>query len=202
MASIRCVMIRGGTSRGAYFHARDLPERGVERDELLVRIMGGPDDLQVDGIGGGHPLTSKVAIVSPSDADDADVDYLFLQVDPRRQTVSDAQNCGNLLAGVGTFALTEALVAPSEGETAVRVRMLNTGALCHLVLQTPGGVLSEDGDTRLDGVPGTGCADRLQLPRHLPVRACGVLTADRQRAGRRDWSGGDLCRQRHARSSH
>ena len=156
MPAVPCALIRGGTSRGAYFLADDLPDDPVERDALLVRIMGGPDALQVDGIGGGHPLTSKVAVISPPTHAAADVDYLFLQVDPTRQTVSDAQNCGNLLAGVGVFAIERGLVAAAHGETAMCVHMVNSGALCQLVLRTPRGCVQVAGDTAIDGVPGTG----------------------------------------------
>ncbi len=155
MPSVPCTLIRGGTSRGACFLAEDLPGDPAERDALLVRIMGGPDALQVDGIGGGHPLTSKVAVVAPATRAQADVDYLFLQVDPTRQTVSAAQNCGNLLAGVGVFAIEKGLVAAAPGETDVRVYMVNSGALCRLVLQTSGGRVQVAGDTAIDGVPGT-----------------------------------------------
>ena len=155
MPAIPCALIRGGTSRGAYFQAEDLPEDPAGRDALLARIMGGPDALQVDGIGGGHPLTSKVAVIAPPTRQPADVDYLFLQVDPTRQTVSDAQNCGNLLAGVGVFAIERGLVPARDGETTVCVHMVNTGALCRLVLRTPGRRLEVAGDTAIDGVPGT-----------------------------------------------
>lgn len=156
MSAFRCSLIRGGSSRGAYFLADRLPDDVVARNDLLVRIMGGPDALQVDGIGGGHPLTSKVAIVSRSAQADVDVDYLFLQIDPTRQTVSDAQNCGNLLAGVGLFAIDEGLVEAGQQSTVVRVRMLNTNALCHLELLTPGGRFEPSGAAAIDGVPGTG----------------------------------------------
>ena len=156
MPAIPCALIRGGTSRGAYFLAADLPDDDAERDSLLVRIMGGPDALQVDGIGGGHPLTSKVAVIGPATRAPADVDYLFLQVDPARQTVSAAQNCGNLLAGVGVFALERGLVPAQRTETAMCVHMVNSGALCRLVLRTPGGRVQIAGDTAIDGVPGTG----------------------------------------------
>ena len=156
MPAIPCALIRGGTSRGAYFLAADLPDDATARDSLLVRIMGGPDALQVDGVGGGHPLTSKVAVIGPPTRAPADVDYLFLQVDPTRQTVSDAQNCGNLLAGVGVFAIETGLVPARDDETAVCVHMVNTGALCRLVLQTPGACVEVAGDTAIDGVPGTG----------------------------------------------
>jgi 4-oxalomesaconate tautomerase len=153
---IPCSLIRGGTSRGAYFLADNLPANDAERDAMLARIMGGPDALQVNGIGGGHPLTSKVAVVSASPIDAVEIDYLFLQVDPTRQSVSSAQNCGNLLAGVGIFAIEEGLVDPGQVETCMRVRMLNTGAVCRLTLETPAGQVQTTGGTRIDGVPGSG----------------------------------------------
>lgn len=172
--AIPCSLIRGGSSRGAYFLADALPADPEARDALLARIMGGPDPLQVDGIGGGHPLTSKVAVVSRSADSRADVDYLFLQVDPTRQTVSSAQNCGNLLAGVGVFALQEGLVAAGDPRSTIRVRMLNSDALCHLELCTPGGIYEPDGDTAIDGVPGTGSAI---VCNYLDIAgsACGAL---------------------------
>src|ERR1700747_569569 len=105
MTGIRCMLMRGGTSKGAYFLAADLPADRDERDDLLLRIMGSPDPRQIDGIGGAHPLPSKVAVVSRSDGDHADVDYLFLQVGVDAPTVSDKQNCGNILAGIGPFAV-------------------------------------------------------------------------------------------------
>ena len=153
--SVPCTLIRGGTSRGAFFRATDVPADTNARNELLVRIMGGPDALQVNGIGGGHPLTSKVAMIAPATVEGADVDYLFLQVDPVRQTVSDVQNCGNLLAGVGIYAIHKGMVAIGGERTLVRVHMLNSGAICHLVLRTPGGAIKVAGDAAIDGVPGT-----------------------------------------------
>ncbi len=152
---IPCSLIRGGSSRGAYFLERHLPADEIERDALLLRIMGGPDALQVDGIGGGHPLTSKVAVIRPSSDVAIDVDYLFLQIDPLKQIVSSAQNCGNLLAGVGIFAIQEGLIQAQPDETRVRVQMLNSQAICHLLLRTPGGEVDTRGDTSIDGVPGT-----------------------------------------------
>ena len=112
---IRCMLMRGGTSKGAYFLASDLPSDPAARDDLLLRIMGSPDPRQIDGIGGAHPLTSKVAVVSPSPAEGIDVDYLFLQVGVDTATVGDAQTCGNLLAGIGPFAVERGLVAATGG---------------------------------------------------------------------------------------
>ena len=155
MTAIPCSLIRGGTSRGAYFLASDLPSETAARDALLTRILGGPDALQIDGIGGGHPLTSKVAILRATDEADIDLSYLFLQVDPAHQTVSAAQNCGNILAGVGVYALEHGLVAVTDPTTLVRVRMVNTGAVCHLEMPTPNGRMRMSGNTAIDGVPGT-----------------------------------------------
>jgi 2-methylaconitate cis-trans-isomerase PrpF len=114
---IRCMLMRGGTSKGAYFLAEDLPRDPADRDDLLLRIVGSPDARQIDGIGGAHPLTSKVAVIGPSDRAAADVDYLFLQVAVDQATVSDRQNCGNLLAGVGPFAVERGLGAVTPGQT-------------------------------------------------------------------------------------
>ena len=121
------MLMRGGTSKGAYFLAEDLPADTAARDDLLLRVMGSPDPRQIDGLGGAHPLTSKVAVVSASDDPEADVDYLFLQVAVDRPEVTDRQNCGNILAGIGPFAVERGLVASADGETSVRIRMLNTG---------------------------------------------------------------------------
>src|SRR5437764_12857183 len=122
---VRCMLMRGGTSKGAYFLAGDLPGDPAERDDLLLRIMGSPDPRQIDGIGGAHPLTSKVAVISPSSRPDADVDYLFLQVGVDQATVSDQQNCGNLLAGVGPFAIERGLAAAAP----VRIHLVNSGSV-------------------------------------------------------------------------
>jgi 4-oxalomesaconate tautomerase len=155
MTALRCALMRGGTSRGAFLLADDLPADPGDRDELLLRIMGGPDALQVDGLGGGHPLTSKIAVVSPATGPDADVDYLFLQVVPDRPVVSTAQPCGNMLAGVGPFAIERGLVPAADGVTDVRVLMVNTGTIATLRVQTPGGAVTYEGDTAISGVPGT-----------------------------------------------
>lgn len=119
---VRCRQMRGGTSKGAYFLAADLPADPAPRDDLLLRIMGSPDERQIDGLGGGHPLTSKVAAVCGSDDPDAEVDHLFLQVVPDRPIVTAAQTCGNLLAGVAPFAIERGLVPAADGETVVRIR--------------------------------------------------------------------------------
>jgi 4-oxalomesaconate tautomerase len=152
---VPCLLMRGGTSKGAYFLADDLPADPAERDDLLLRVMGSPDPRQIDGIGGAHPLTSKVAVVSPSSDPDCDVDYLFLQLGVEEATVSDRQNCGNLLAGVGPFAVERGLITPQAERTTVRIRMLNSGSTAVAHFPTPDGVVEYAGDTAISGVPGT-----------------------------------------------
>ncbi|WP_377273296.1 4-oxalomesaconate tautomerase [Peterkaempfera sp. SMS 1(5)a] len=154
-SGVRCMLMRGGTSKGAYFLAGDLPADPRDRDLLLLRIMGTPDPRQIDGVGGAHPLTSKVAVVSASAVEDADVDYLFLQLGVDDATVSDRQNCGNLLAGVGQFAVERGLVAAGPAETAVRIRMVNSGSLATARFPTPNGVVDYTGAAAISGVPGT-----------------------------------------------
>ncbi len=153
--SFPAVYMRGGTSKGLYFLESDLPGDERERDQLLLRAMGSPDERQIDGLGGAHPLTSKVAIVSPAGGESADVNYLFLQVVVDKALVTDGQNCGNILAGVGAFAIEKGLVSPQERETTVRIRMLNTGGIAVVKVQTPGGQVTYEGNARIDGVPGT-----------------------------------------------
>jgi len=166
--------MRGGTSKGAYFLARDLPLRPAERDALLLRIMGSPDPRQIDGIGGADPLTSKVAVLSPSSRPDADVDYLFLQVFVDQPLVSDAQGCGNILAGVGPAAIERGLVPVAGGETPVRIHMLNTGEVATARVSTPGGRVSYSGAARIDGVPGTHAAIPLMFE-SIAGSMCGAL---------------------------
>ncbi len=156
--AIPCTVLRGGTSRGVYFRRQDLPGDARLRDRILLQVMGGPDPLQIDGIGGGHPLTNKVAIVGSSARDDADVDYLFLQVEPEESRVSDIQNCGNILAGVGPFAIEADLVTAGSPHTRVRVYMVNSGSLCELTVETPDGAVNYAGETTIDGVPGSAAA--------------------------------------------
>ncbi len=153
--ALPCSVIRGGTSKGLYFHAGDLPSDSGARDTVLLAALGSPDVREIDGMGGGHPLTSKVAIVKSSHRPDVDVDYLFLQIWPDRAEVSDQQNCGNLLAGVGPFAIEEGLVAPTSPVTTVRIWMENTHTVAVATVQTPDGKVRYDGGTHIDGVPGT-----------------------------------------------
>jgi 4-oxalomesaconate tautomerase len=154
-SGIRCMQMRGGTSRGLYFLADDLPADPHDRDALLVAIMGSGHPLQVNGIGGGHSLTSKVAVVSPSRRDDADIDYLFLQLGVEAPTITDQQNCGNILAGVGPFAVERGVIAAGDESTTTRIAMVNSGSVVTATFQTPGGLPRYDGSTAIDGVPGT-----------------------------------------------
>jgi len=147
--------MRGGTSRGAYFLASDLPTDIAERDRILLSVMGSPDPRQIDGIGGADPLTSKVAVISPSSRPGIDVDYLFLQVWVDRPEVSDKQNCGNILAGVAPFAIERGLVRGCDPVTQVRIFMVNTSQTVVATVQTPGGKPEYQGNARIDGVPGT-----------------------------------------------
>ena len=152
---IPAVVMRGGTSKGLYFKAEDLPAEAEQRDRLLLAVMGSPDARQIDGMGGAHPLTSKVAVVSRCAQADADVDYLFLQVLVDRAQVSDGQNCGNILAGVGPFAIENGMAGVSGQETEVRIRMVNSGGIAVATVQTPEGTVSYAGRAAIDGVPGT-----------------------------------------------
>jgi 4-oxalomesaconate tautomerase len=152
---IRCMMMRGGTSKGLYFLASDLPDQPDQRDALLLRIMGSGHPLQIDGLGGAHPLSSKVAVVSRSRRDDADLDYLFLQFGVEQATVTDQQNCGNILAGIGPFALERGLIEPGGDSTTTRIRMVNSGSLVTATFATPGGRAAYAGTTAIAGVPGT-----------------------------------------------
>jgi 4-oxalomesaconate tautomerase len=147
--------MRGGTSKGGYFLRDDLPAAPAARDTFLLAVMGSPDPRQIDGMGGADPLTSKVAVVSKSTRPDIDVDYLFLQVFVDQAIVTDAQNCGNILAGVGPFAIERGLMAPTGDETRVAIFMENTGQVAIATVQTPGGVVTYAGTAAIDGVPGT-----------------------------------------------
>ncbi len=146
--------MRGGSSKGLYFRREDLPADEPLRNRVLVAAMG-EDSRQIDGAGGAHPLTSKVAIVSRSTSPDADVDYLFVQVVVGEGRVDTTPNCGNMLAGVGPFAIENGIVPARDGHTTVRVRMLNSDNLCELLIETPDGRVNYDGDAHIDGVPGT-----------------------------------------------
>lgn len=157
---IRCMWMRGGTSKGGYFLAEDL---SADRDAFLMRVMGSPDARQIDGMGGADPLTSKVAVVKRSDRPGVDVDYLFLQVAVDQPQVSDGQNCGNILAGVAPFAIERGLVPGQDGQTRVAIYMENTGQTAIATVQTPSGMPTYTGDASIDGVPGTAAAIPLEF---------------------------------------
>lgn len=170
----RVMWMRGGTSKGAVFLADDLPTDPGARDALLLRIMGSPDPRQIDGMGGADPLTSKVSVVSKSDRVGIDVDYLFLQVFVDRAVVSDSQNCGNMLAAVGPFAIERGLVAATGDQTRVAIFMENTGQAAVATVETPGGIVTYAGDARIDGVPGTAAPIPLEF-RDTAGSSCGAL---------------------------
>lgn len=173
-SGVRCMWMRGGTSKGAFFLADDLPADRATRDALLLRVMGSPDPRQIDGMGGADPLTSKVAVVSRSARDGVDVDYLFLQVFVDQAIVTDAQNCGNMLAGVGPFAIERGLVAARNGETPVAIHMANSGQIAVATVETPGGRVRYAGGVRIDGVPGSAAPIPLAF-RETAGSSCGAL---------------------------
>lgn len=154
--SIKVVVARAGTSRGLFLHEDDLPAAGPARDRLLVRLLGSPDALQIDGLGGARPITSKIAIVGLSDRDDADVDYTFAQVDPASGGIGYEGNCGNISAGVGPFAVDERLVAVQDGVTVVRIYNTNTDTVLVAEVPVVDGLAAVEGDYVIPGVPGTG----------------------------------------------
>lgn len=168
---IRAMWMRGGTSKGGYFLASDLPE---DRDTALLRVMGSPDIRQIDGMGGADPLTSKVAVVQKSAREGIDVDYLFLQVFVDQPIVTDAQNCGNILAGVGPFAIERGLIEARDGETPVTIYMENTGQIAVATVQTPGGRVTYKGDARIDGVPGSAAPVPIEF-KDTAGSSCGAL---------------------------
>jgi len=162
-AGVRCMLMRGGTSKGAFFLEDDLPSDPDERDRLLLRIMGSPDPRQIDGVGGAHPLTTKVAVVASSVRDDADVEYLFLQPDLATATITDRQNCGNMLAAVGPFAVERGLIEPEDGIASVRILMRNTGGVAVAKFPVENGRPVYHGDIFISGVPGSGAEIRLEF---------------------------------------
>jgi 4-oxalomesaconate tautomerase len=174
LKAIPCTLMRGGTSKGLYFNKDDLPESRELRDRVLLAAMGSPDVRQIDGLGGAHPLTSKVAIISPSQRTDADVDYLFLQVAVDKAQVSDTQNCGNILAGVGPWAIENGMVAAAGPVTPVRIQMTNTDTMAVAHIQTPHGLVEYEGTTRIDGVPGTAAAVPIDFL-DVAGSSCGAL---------------------------
>ncbi|RJT43216.1 4-oxalomesaconate tautomerase [Rahnella woolbedingensis] len=171
---IPCLLMRGGTSKGAFFLADDLPQDDSLRDRVLLAVMGSPDPRQIDGLGGADPLTSKVAIVRPSARPDADVDYLFAQVNVDKAVVDYGQNCGNILAAVGPFAIERDLVSPQSGITLVRIFMENTGQLATAYVPVKDGQVCYQGDLRIDGVPGTAAKISVEFA-DIAGSSCGAL---------------------------
>ncbi|QXX84678.1 4-oxalomesaconate tautomerase [Providencia sp. R33] len=155
MKKIPCTLMRGGTSKGVFLLADSLPTDIKQRDELILDIMGSGHPLQIDGIGGGSPQTSKVAIISRSEHPDADVDYLFAQVAITERIVDTAPNCGNMLCAVGPFALEKGLVPITDNVTTVRVRNVNTETFVNSTVQTPNGQVQYEGNTQIASVPGS-----------------------------------------------
>jgi 4-oxalomesaconate tautomerase len=153
--AIPCLFMRGGTSRGPFFLESDLPADRATRDRVLLAAMGSPDQRQIDGLGGAHPLTSKVGIVRRGSKPGVDLDFLFAQLQPDRDTVDTTPNCGNMLAAVVPFALETGLVKPQGEQTTLRVLTLNTDMQCDITVQTPGGCVEYEGNARIDGVPGS-----------------------------------------------
>ena len=174
LRSIPATLMRGGTSKGLYFDSRDLPSDRDTRDRVLLAAMGSPDVRQIDGMGRAHPLTSKVAVIGRSMRPDADVDYLFLQVGVDQAEVSDSQNCGNLLAGVGPWAIENGLVEPAGAITPVRINMVNTDSVAVAHVPTPNGVVEYEGDARIDGVPGTAAGISIDFL-DVAGSSCGAL---------------------------
>jgi len=174
LRSIPATLMRGGTSKGLYFDARDLPAASTIRDHVLLAALGSPDARQIDGVGGAHPLTSKVAVIGRSARADADVDYLFLQVMVDRAEVSDSQNCGNILAGVGPWAIEHGYVPATAGVTAVRIHMVNTASVAVAHVPTPDGRVEYEGSARIDGVPGTAASISIEFL-DVAGSSCGAL---------------------------
>ncbi len=174
LTAVPCTLMRGGTSKGPFFLARDLPSDTALRDRVLLSIMGSPDIRQIDGLGGADSLTSKVAVVGPPTRPDADVDYLFLQVVVNEPRVDASQNCGNMLAGVGPFAIENQLVPVTADRTRVRIHMVNTQSVAVAEIRTPGGLVQYNGDASIDGVPGTAAPILLDFL-DIAGSSCGAL---------------------------
>jgi len=153
--AIPCLLMRGGTSKGPFFNEADLPSDIATRDRVLLAVMGSPDKRQIDGLGGAHPLTSKVGIVRKSSEPGVDLDFLFAQLQPDKDTVDTTPNCGNMLAAVVPFALETGMVKAQGDQSTFRVLTLNTDMQCDITVDTKGGVVQYEGTARIDGAPGT-----------------------------------------------
>ncbi len=174
LIDIPCTLMRGGTSKGPFFLASDLPDDVAARDSILLAVLGSPDSRQIDGVGGADPLTSKVGIVSDSRRDGIDIEFLFAQVSVDKARVDTTPNCGNMLAAVVPFALEKGLIRAGGATTTVRVLTVNTGTVADITVQTPGGALTYDGDARIDGVPGTHAPISIAF-RDTAGSVCGAL---------------------------
>lgn len=172
--AIPCMLIRGGTSKGPFFYAKDLPQDLEKRDKLLLAAVGSPDKRQIDGVGGAHSLTSKVGIVDLCTTGEADLTFLFAQLQPEKDTVDTTPNCGNMLAGVVPFALERGLIQAQPGTTTVKVLTLNTNMVSEIEVQTPDGEIVYDGEARIDGVPGTSAAIKINFL-DIAGSVCGSL---------------------------
>jgi 4-oxalomesaconate tautomerase len=181
LVGIPCIFMRGGTSRGPFFKATDLPANTEMRDRVLLAAMGSPDMRQIDGLGGADTLTSKVAIVSKSTRPCVDVDYLFAQVNISKPLVDTSPSCGNMLAGVGPFAIETGLVPAQEGLTRVMIFNVNTESRIEAMVATPGQVVRYTGDARIDGVPGTAAPIVLNFMDVIGSVAGTMLPTDRVR---------------------
>lgn len=153
--AIPCILMRGGTSKGPFFLADDLPADVATRDRVLLAAMGSPDKRQIDGLGGADPLTSKVGIISKSTTPGVDIDFLFCQVLVNEARVDTTPNCGNMLAAAGPFALETGLLPAQDGQTRLRILTVNTGMVSEVNLQTPGRKVDYEGGARIDGAPGS-----------------------------------------------
>lgn len=173
--------MRGGTSKGLIFLAKDLPGSIELRDQILLSAMGSPDPRQIDGVGGGNSLTSKVAIVGRTTRSDSDIECLFAQVMVDRAIVDTTPNCGNILSAVAPFAIEEGLVKAGPKETLVRIFSVNTQSVVEIVVQTPGGKVTYEGDTQIDGVPGTAAPIRVDFYNTLGSKTGKLLPTGRVR---------------------
>ncbi len=163
VAGVRTMVMRGGSSKGLFFLASELPVDPTDRDQLLMELMGTPDARQIDGMGGAHPLTSKVAIVARCEHGTADVDYLFLQIGVGEALVTDRQNCGNLLAGIGPFALERGLITATGGQATTRIHMLNSDGIATAGFAVAAGAPQYAGNVAISGVPGTAAPITLEF---------------------------------------
>jgi 2-methylaconitate cis-trans-isomerase PrpF len=176
--AIPCLVMRGGTSKGPYFRAEDLPSDIQERDSILLAVMGSPDIRQIDGLGGADTLTSKVAIVAKSNRPGVDVDYTFCQIDITKPIVDTSPPCGNMLSGVGPFAIEMGMVTAKEGKTRVVIYDVNIKSKIEAVIETPGGRVNYAGEAAIDGVPGTAAPIYLNYMNIVDSKTGGMLPTD------------------------